>query len=275
MCARPLTISLTPYSLEDPSSPLTQNPTFLDFNSLDVDIPDPPLTIINQDYLRNTYQLVPTSDNPWDTNTFRQWKYFITNLYLSAVQDALKASDNSKNLQYLFSPDKSDETTGAARKSKTDVQGLLLYHPILLSSPWQASDDLDKQITALLAINEPIIVAHSLKEDGHTAYDKDKALKQLEVLATSIKSTLTRIYTLTSHSFHVLLRDHIPRGRHDRSNLFTHIKGARTDHILNLRVHPNGKRKARAAEMTVVTAQATLRRSHPPIHRRRVRREGR
>jgi hypothetical protein len=28
-------------------------------------------TIINQDYLRNTYQLLPTTDNPWDTNTFR------------------------------------------------------------------------------------------------------------------------------------------------------------------------------------------------------------
>ena len=27
-------------------------------------------TIANQDYLRNTYQLVPTGDNPWDTNTF-------------------------------------------------------------------------------------------------------------------------------------------------------------------------------------------------------------
>jgi hypothetical protein len=71
------------------------------------------------------------------------------------------------------------------------------------------------------------------------------------VLATSIKSTLTRIYTLTSHSFHVLLRDLIPRGRQDRSNLFTHIKGARTDHILNLRAHHNGKRKAGAEEMTV------------------------
>jgi hypothetical protein len=108
-------------------------------------------TIINQDYLRNTYQLVPTSDNPWDTNTFRQWKYFITNLCLSAVQDALKSGEYSKNLQYLFSPDKSEETTGAARKSKTNVQGLLLYHPILLASPWQAPNDLDKQITALLA----------------------------------------------------------------------------------------------------------------------------
>ena len=38
-------------------------------------------TMANQDYLRKTYQLVPTSDNPWDTNTFRRWKYFVTNLH--------------------------------------------------------------------------------------------------------------------------------------------------------------------------------------------------
>ena len=34
-------------------------------------------TIINQDYVRTTYQLVPTGDNPWGSNTFRQWKYLL------------------------------------------------------------------------------------------------------------------------------------------------------------------------------------------------------
>ena len=197
-------------------------------------------TIVNQDYLRNTYQLVPTGDNPWDTNTFRRWKYFVTNLCLSAVQDALKSSDNSKNLQYLFSPDQTENAAGAARKSKSNVQGLLLYHPILLSSPWQAPDDIDNKIEALLAITEPVLLARSLKEDGHTTYDKDNALKQLDVLTASIKSTLQRVYALTSHSFHVLLRDLIPRARQDKNHLFTHIKGARTDHIINLRAHTAG-----------------------------------
>ncbi len=110
-------------------------------------------TMANQDYLRKTYQLVPTSDNPWDTNTLRRWKYFVTNLCLLAVQDVLKYSDSSKNLQYLFAPDQDqkENEAGAARKSKSNVQGLLLYHPILLSSPWQAPDDIDDQIKALLA----------------------------------------------------------------------------------------------------------------------------
>jgi hypothetical protein len=125
-------------------------------------------TIANQDYLRTTCQLVPTGDNPWDTNTFRRWKYFVTNLCLSAVQDALKSLDNSKNLQYLFAPDQTENAAGAARKSKSNVQGLLLYHPILLSSPWQAPDDIDDQIEALFATTEPVLLARSLKEDGHT-----------------------------------------------------------------------------------------------------------
>ncbi len=50
-------------------------------------------TITNQDYIRNTYQLTPTAHNPWDTCIFIRWRYFITNLCLSAVLDALKLGD--------------------------------------------------------------------------------------------------------------------------------------------------------------------------------------
>ena len=50
------------------------------------------------------------------------------------------------------------------------------------------------------------------------------------------------MYTITSHSFHVLLRDLIPHARQDNSYLFTHIKGARTDHIIALRAHHSKKR---------------------------------
>ena len=67
-------------------------------------------SIVNQDYLRKTYQLIPTSDNPWDNNTFRKWKYFVTNLCLSAVQEALKVTDDGKSMKYLFRPDNKEET---------------------------------------------------------------------------------------------------------------------------------------------------------------------
>ncbi len=156
---------------------------------------------------------------------------------MSAVQDALKSGDNAKGVQHLFAPDRSDKSKGAIHNTRNNVQGMLLYHSILLNSPWQAPDDLDKQIAEMLKINEPAIVARSEKDDGHTSYDKDNAIKALDILTTSIKQSLLRIYTMASQSFHVLLRELIPRARADQSHLFTHLKGARTEHIINLRAH--------------------------------------
>ncbi len=118
--------------------------------------------------------------------------------------------------------------------------------------PWQAPDDLDDQIEDLLEVNEPTIVARSKTTDGHTSYDKDNAIKALDVLTTSIKQSLLRIYTMASQSFHVLLRELIPRARADQSHLFTHLKGARTDHIINLRAH---HAKSKGGNLTALTAE--------------------
>ena len=199
-------------------------------------------SITNQEYLRKTYQLIPTADNPWDLNTFRQWRYFVTNLCLSAVQEAMKAGDYGKSMKYLFQPDHESKTTNELHNTKSNVQGLLLYHPILLNSPWQAPEDLGIQIGQLLYTTEPLLMARATKEDDFDARDRENAQKQLEVLHQSIRSILERIYTITSHSFHVLLRDLIQHARQDNSYLFTHIKGARTDHIIALRAHHSKKR---------------------------------
>ena len=207
-------------------------------------------TVASQDYMRATYQLTPTADNPWDTYTFRRWKHFVTNLCLSAVQEALKTGDNIKTMQHLFAPDRSAQAAGAHHSSKNNVQGMLLYHPLLLLSPWQAPDDLDTQISDLLQTNEPALVARSLGTSGITTYDRDNAIKQLEVITASIKQTLLRIYTLSSHSFHVLLRELVPRARFDKSSLFTHIKGARTEHMINLRAHHSKTRTKGAVALT-------------------------
>ena len=200
-------------------------------------------SITNQDYLRQTYQLIPTSDNPWDNNTFRKWKYFVTNLCLSAVQEVLKVTDYGKSIKYLFQPDKQDETKTELHNTKNNVQGLLLYHPILIDSPWQEPEDIDGKIGRLLQTTEPLLMARAESEDGGIdPRDRDNARKQMAVLHLSIKNILERVYTLMSHSFHVLLQDLIPHARQDKSSLFTHIKGARTEHMLALRAHHNKKR---------------------------------
>jgi hypothetical protein len=85
-------------------------------------------------------------------------------------------------------------------------------------------------------------MAKASNEDEFDTQDRDNAQKQLDVLRQSIKNILERVYTITSHSFHVLLRDLIPHARQDNSYLFTHIKSARTDHIIALRAHHSRKR---------------------------------
>ncbi len=89
-----------------------------------------------------------------------------------------------------------------------------------------------------------------MKTSGISNFDKDNAIKQIEVLVTSIKQTLLRVYKMTSRSFHVLIQELIPRARYDQSNLFTHIKGARTEHMLELRAHHANTRGRNAQRLT-------------------------
>ena len=98
-------------------------------------------TIASQDLMRKAYELIPTADSPWDTYTFRKWKYFVTNICLSAVQEALKsgAHETSKGMQHLFAPDGSDLNKGPSHSSRSNVQGILLYNPLLLPGLTMAS----------------------------------------------------------------------------------------------------------------------------------------
>ncbi len=48
----------------------------------------------------------------------------------------------------------------------------------------------------------------------------------------------------------MLLRDLIPHARQDNSSLFTHIKGAWTDHIVVLGSHHSKKRDENLPELT-------------------------
>jgi hypothetical protein len=57
---------------------------------------------------------------------------------------------------------------------------------------------------------------------------------------------------MASQSFHVLLRELIPRARADQSHLFTHLNGARTEHIINLRAH---HAKTRASTLPALSGE--------------------
>ena len=80
----------------------------------------------------------------------------------------MKSGDYGKSLKYLFQPDNNDDNKAKRHDTKSNVQGLLLYHPILLNSPWQAPEDLDNQIGLLLSTTEPTLWAKADSEDVYT-----------------------------------------------------------------------------------------------------------
>ena len=205
-----------------------------------------------QDTVRSTLNLTPTTDNPWEKHVFKDWVHRITNICLQAVQKALE-SCNKYNANLIFSP---GDATAAGNvhsnaftrtsHSKANIEGLLLYHPMIVNNPWEAPKRLDALIDDVIAERKTYLVQRAYNPwDQH---DADKARAQIEELKGSLKPLLMRIYTYTSNAFHVLLKHLIPRA--DKNYLFTRIKGARMEHILRHREWKEGRRSATLPALT-------------------------
>jgi hypothetical protein len=117
-----------------------------------------------QERLRATLQLTPTIDNPSEKHTFKDWKHRITNICLQAVQKALENSDKSSS-SLLFTPQDSTAASSvhsqvSSRKlhSRSNIEGLLLYHPLIVQHPWEPPKDLDRLIDDLIAERKTYIV---------------------------------------------------------------------------------------------------------------------
>ena len=205
-----------------------------------------------QDGLRSTMQLTPTTDNPWEKHVYKDWKHRVTNICLTAVQEVIQSSErgSSSHHSLLFTPQ--DKTAAAnannyiPQGNKRNIEGLLMYHPLLVNDPWQAPDDLDRRIDDLLAETKTLLVQRSY--NPWDQYDANKARAQLSEIKSAINLSLTRIYKYTSNSFHVLLKYLIPRA--DRSYLFTRVKGERMEHILRQREWSQGRRAVGAPALT-------------------------
>jgi len=104
--------------------------------------------------------LNPTVDNPWDQIKFKFWKDRITNICLGASQSALQTFEDSTNLKYLFSASEKSQTA-VHRADQRNVQGLILFNPIILDSPWEQSANQDKDIIKLLEEKVPLIMARA------------------------------------------------------------------------------------------------------------------
>ncbi len=130
--------------------------------------------------------------------------------------------------------------------NKRNVEGLLMYHPLLVNDPWQAPDNLDARIDDLIAETKTLLVQRAF--NPWDQYDANKARAQIAEIKSAMHLSLTRICQYTSNAFHVLLRHLIPRA--ERSYLFTRVKGVHTEHILRQREWSQGRRITGAPALT-------------------------
>ena len=193
--------------------------------------------------LREILQLNPTVDNPLDELTYAHWIHRITNICLDAAQMALMPVDTSPGMKYLFAP--SSEADNTVRRGDTrNVEGQLLYHTMLLNSPWELPVNCQQKVLDLIAEKDPYTITRSqpdpyyLVDDWGEEYfssDRLRALQAIEIAKTSIVVLLNRIHKFTSHTFHVLIRELIPGAKEDKSNLFTMIKEHRNQYMITAR----------------------------------------
>ena len=201
------------------------------------------MRIQRQKTIRNLC-LNPTMDNPWDQIKFKFWKDRITNICLGASQAALQTFEDSTNLKYLFSASEKSQTA-VHRGDQRNVQGLILFNPIILESPWEQSANQDQDIIKLLEEKAPLIMARgSTMTPANSAYElqlQQTAQQNIASMKSSLKLLLARIQKFTSHTFHVFLRDLIPGARNGRSLLFTRIVEHRNQYLAAARSKRNTK----------------------------------
>ena len=177
--------------------------------------------------------LNPTVDNPWDKIKFNFWKDRVTNICLGAAQAAFQTHDDASTLKFLFTAsDKSN--TVVQRADQRNVQGMLLFHPILLKSPWEVSSSIDADIDSLIQEKNPLVHARANSMGPWLMYEmqlQQNARQQILSMESSLKLLLARIQKFTSHTFHVFLRDLIPGAKLGRSLLFTRVVEHRNQYL--------------------------------------------
>ena len=197
--------------------------------------------------LRDLLQLNPTIDNPLDELTYSHWIHRITNICLDAAQMALMAVDTSPGMNYLFAPSTTSDNT-VRRGDKRNVEGQLLYHTMLLKSPWELPVNYRDLVLDLMAEKDPYLITRSQPDpnypydewgEEYISSDRQKALQSIQTTKSSIVVLLNRIHKFTSHTFHVLIRELIPGAKTDKSNLFTMIKEHRNQYMIRARENGN------------------------------------
>ncbi len=132
-----------------------------------------------------------------------------------------------------------------SRGDKRNVEGQLLYHTLILNHPWELPVNYRDQVLDLMAEKDPYLITTRSQPDPNWEVDnwgekyfssnRQKALQSIQTTKSSIVVLLNRIHKLTSHTFHVLIRELIQGAKADKSSLFTMIKKHRNQYMIRAR----------------------------------------
>ncbi len=153
---------------------------------------------------------------------------------MGVAQAAFQSHEETSSLKFLFAASDKSNTT-VHRADQRNVQGLMLFHPVLLQAPWETSPTIDQDIIKLLEEKAPLIMARASPGVGvltqHEMQLQLTARQTVDSMTSSLKLLLARIQKFTSHTFHVFIRDLIPGAKDGRSLLFTRIVEHRNQYL--------------------------------------------
>jgi hypothetical protein len=156
---------------------------------------------------------------------------------------ALQTYEDNTNIKYLFSASEKP-LSAVQRADQRNVQGLILFNPIILDSPWEKSSTQDQDIIKLLEEKAPLIMAKARPASATTVLTSHEMQIQnnaVDAMKSSLKLLLARIQKVTSHTFHVFLWELIPGAKVGRSLLFTRIVEHRNQYLTATRSKKNIK----------------------------------
>ncbi len=143
---------------------------------------------------------------------------------MGAAQAAFHSHEETSTLKFLFEASDKSNTT-VHRADQRNVQGLMMFHPVLLQSPWENSPTIDLDIIKLLEEKAHLIMARAMPGTGvptqHEMQLQLTAKQTVDTMTSSLKLLLARIQKFTSHTFHVFIWDLIPGAKDGRLLLFT------------------------------------------------------
>ena len=146
-------------------------------------------------------------------------------------------------IKFLFTASDRSNTV-VQRADQRNVQGMLLFHPILLKAPWEISPTIDDDIDSLIQEKHPLVHAKANSMGPWLPYElqlQQNARQQILSMESSLKLLLARIQKFTSHTFHVFLRELIPGAKLGRSLLFTRVVEHRNQYLARNRANVGAK----------------------------------